>query len=305
MANNQEWVSVYIYHNISFEKVIIELIKPLVFELETNNKITNSFFIRYFDDGPHIRLRLYTNKNDFIKNYISKYIADFFSSNNTPNTDYSIKFNNYIQEIQRYGGDNCIKISENHFEASSKCILDSISDNYTNWDYSLAISHAIQMHLIFAKEAMNTLDESIYFFNSVFNNWLAHAIKPNDNEKITHAEIEKTITFFKNSYNSQKETINYLTKTIWTENLENHWALDWSKKCNELQAEMILLFQQDKISIPKWFAYNEKSPINKQNQITWSIYDSYVHMTNNRLGINLRDESFIAFLILNGLKSIN
>ena len=36
----------------------------------------------------------------------------------------------------------------------------------------------------------------------------------------------------------------------------------------------------------------------KANQERWAIYDSYVHMTNNRLGILNRDEAYLAYIMV-------
>tara|TARA_B110000093_G_scaffold142272_1_gene153311 strand:- start:1325 stop:2239 length:915 start_codon:yes stop_codon:yes gene_type:complete len=304
MTEKTDWVSCYVFHNISFEKVLTELIKPLIEKLNKDQFIKQYFFIRYWENGPHIRLRLLLIDNKF-KNKIEKLIKFVIKRYfNLPENEakYSIKFNDYIQEIERFGGNTAITIAENHFQDSSNIVLNRIDNNYLEWDYSMAIVNAIQMHLIFAKQIINTRNEAELFFDFLYKNWIQHSVKLNKKNKITANELIKVNQFFKSSYEKQKKNINFITKKVWfDEQLEEVQLKDWSLYCKKLSRQ---IKESNKIILPKWIILEADSKLSKEKQTLWIIYDSYIHMTNNRLGIHLRDEAFIAYMILRGLKKL-
>ncbi|WP_422090368.1 thiopeptide-type bacteriocin biosynthesis protein [Tenacibaculum ovolyticum] len=302
MNKETNWISCYIFHNSSFEKILIELIAPIINKLEEAKLIEHSFFIRYWENGPHIRLRvLPTKTNVKIKKLIKQLIDDYFTIAFNE-TKYSIEFNNYIQEIGRYGGTSTIKISENHFQSSSQTVLTCITNNYDNWDYSKAISIAIQMHIVLIKQIFNNLDEVILFFNTFYNNWIQCSIKLDQGNQITTEEIVKVNNLFNSSYKRQKESVDFIVKKLWfTEQYEDSWLSDWSIKSKITSKQII---ETKESFIIKEIVFNETLKVNKEKQILFTLYESYIHMTNNRLGIHLRDEPFIAFLIFNALESI-
>ncbi|MGB5931124.1 MAG: lantibiotic dehydratase C-terminal domain-containing protein, partial [Cyclobacteriaceae bacterium] len=46
-----------------------------------------------------------------------------------------------------------------------------------------------------------------------------------------------------------------------------------------------------------WYPHKKPDEYDQYTFDRWRIYDSYVHMTNNRLGIQNRDEAYLAYLI--------
>lgn len=115
-------------------------------------------------------------------------------------------------------------------------------------------------------------------------------------------KIIKINNYFSSSYEKQKKTINFITKKIWfDEKPEDSWLIEWSLKCEKTSSQ---LNKEKKSFFLKSMVFDENLKLSKNQQSLFAIYDSYIHMTNNRLGIHLRDESFIAFLILKGLESL-
>lgn len=285
MQTEANWISAYIFHDISFEKVLIELIKPFIEKLEKKDYVSTFFFIRYWEDGPHVRLRLLP-KNDHNKAHIIsllKTTAKLFFDECALVSSYRIEFKDYVQEIERYGGKVNIIEAEKIFEISSRTILDIIDDNYNNWDYSLAISHAIQIHLVLAKLLFkNDLNTMISFFQKVYSNWFYYSIKIDETEENVDNEVKKINQAFEESYSKQNTVINNMIKHLLQEKIEISISTKWF-----LESHLI--------------NNNHYGFKNCDDLTLLAIYDSLIHMTNNRLGIHLRDESFIAFLIFNGL----
>lgn len=130
-------------------------------------------------------------------------------------SSYRIEFKDYVQEIERYGGKVNIIEAEKIFEISSRTILDIIDDNYNNWDYSLAISHAIQIHLVLAKLLFkNDLNTMISFFQKVYSNWFYYSIKIDETEENVDNEVKKINQAFEESYSKQNTVINNMIKHL-------------------------------------------------------------------------------------------
>ena len=196
-----------------------------------------------------------------------------------------IEFQEYVREIERYGGDNNIETAERQFEASSRVVINLINEKYSKWDYSLAISYAIQMHVVLAKSLFKSDKNSmIDFFQKIYSNWFYYSVKLNENNKVLNDEIFKVKLFFENSYLKQKNKINILVKTLIYDDLNDDWLNKWFCECNMISD-----------------AFADRS---KNNDELYFVFDSLIHMTNNRIGIHLRDESFIAYLIFNSLKDL-
>jgi len=284
MQNQSKWVSVCIFHEISFEKVIIELIKPIIKDLESKEFLSSYFFIRYWENGSHLRLRVLP-KNDIDRDNIISTISvttESYFKKEKQELLYRIEFTEYFREIERYGGYQNIENAERQFKESSKVVINLINKNYSKWDYSLAISYAIQMHIVLAKSLFESDNNSmIYFFQKIYSNWFYYSVKLNENEKNLKDEISKVKLFFENSYLNQKVKINSLVSSLIYNDLSSNWFNKWFSDCKIISNDFI-----------------NKSDNNEQ---LYFVYESLIHMTNNRLGIHLRDESFIAYLIFNSL----
>jgi hypothetical protein len=57
--------------------------------------------------------------------------------------------------------------------------------------------------------------------------------------------------------------------------------------------------------MPRWFHYEPTIDISEEQQQLWPIFESYVHMTNNRLGILNRDESYLGYLMQQSLTALS
>ena len=52
------------------------------------------------------------------------------------------------------------------------------------------------------------------------------------------------------------------------------------------------------------YVYQFKPNNYPEKELLWSIFVDYIHMTNNRLGIFNRDESYLSFMMMRCLEEI-
>lgn len=56
--DHQEWVSIHIFYHGDLDALIVHLAEPLIDELRSLGLARDGFFLRYWDGGPHLRLRI-------------------------------------------------------------------------------------------------------------------------------------------------------------------------------------------------------------------------------------------------------
>lgn len=303
----EAWISCHIFHNLSFERVIVELVHPLVASLHHQKLICRSFFIRYWDGGPHLRLRIQLsgreNPED-ISAIIQNTATNYFQSLAEPKVTFRLEFPPYNRETDRYGGVQAMALSELQFADSSRVVVELLSKFRQHWDYKIALGLAMQMHILFAKATLHSTGKTIHFFNTFFQNWLSNSLKLEDHQSVSQEAVVNIIAHFDQSYTSQKDKINRLVQSSWENRQPGDWMRYWFQSCCRLHGAMQTIQASGALTPPAWFSPSVDSPVSLTNQAAWSIYESHIHMTNNRLGIYLRDEAFIAFLIVKGLLAL-
>ncbi len=330
------WLSAHIFFDEPWEPFLLNVVKPLTKTLLKKKLITQYFFIRYWENGPHIRLRLKGNTHvleNEVRPFLTDWVNDAFTKDNLqlyfhdaknqidPSETainnsiarpadwyplYSIQFIPYVPEIKRYGGQHAIGLAESFFQLSSDTVLKIIGQS-NDWRYEDALGAAIQMHLSFAFAFNFTPDELRYFFNLIFESWFNHLFLKDtlllkdefnrQSEPILHA--------FQDSFNKQKELLIPYHKQVWLalkndDDLENNWVKTWVKKLRVIDLKLNKLINDGHFICP--FTVNK--PINNKEKLML-IFESYIHMTNNRLGILNRDEAFLGYLIKNSMEQVD
>lgn len=118
-----EWIYLKIYAGPKFlEKILINDIKNFIEYLYNTKLIDKFFFIRYFDEDYHLRLRFkiilpFEQNNDIISE-----LSKIFQPYLTENIIWKISFDTYSREIERYGSKSIENI-ETLFSMESLSIL--------------------------------------------------------------------------------------------------------------------------------------------------------------------------------------
>ena len=83
------------------------------------------------------------------------------------------------------------------------------------------------------------------------------------------------------------------------EPFELQWLSSWIEEMRRVGLKLADI-QDSNLLVPPYTLYpfaHGSSDYSKKNINKWMVYDSYTHMTNNRLGILNRDEGYLAYLI--------
>lgn len=275
-----EWIAVYLFSDLGFESIITELVGKLVEDPAIASKMRLFFYIRYWEGGPHVRLRILPTAGKHKQKIIDVVEVEshrYFSVAKKSGS-YQIEFCEYKRETQRYGGAEMMNISEGFFKSSSQTVMKVLQKYSLQWSEQLALGIAIKMHAIFANTVVFDIGEIRSLFGTVVNNWILYAIKPDNIGNIPFDYSDNMMRIFKRSFEVQMDRFGRIFDSSLHVGNQTDWEEYWRMEC--------LLFRKQ---IDALMPAGEKELI--------QIYDSHIHMTNNRLGIRIRDEAFIAFVL--------
>lgn len=149
-----EWTSAHAFYHGDLDLLITRAVAPLVAEIDAAGLAAGWFFLRYWDGGPHLRLRILpagAGDRAAIEDLVTEHFADFFERRPAGWTmaqrDYaelaavlarreqvpdpsrvlypnnSLHFITYLREHGRYGFGPSVRAVERHFGESSRIAL--------------------------------------------------------------------------------------------------------------------------------------------------------------------------------------
>jgi thiopeptide-type bacteriocin biosynthesis protein len=312
------WLAGHIFAHSPWENLLTDVVKPFAEKMISEQKAETYFFIRYWENGPHIRFRFKGEQIDKIKDEWLEYFSNYLKDNpSRKDQDYevelrkkgdwfpldSVQFIEYEPEIERYGGEKALVVSEKQFKASADACLAIISES-DDWSYSRALGAAIQLHLGFAYALGMSLEELSDFCEVVFRGWFPRAFgyTPEMSKDEYTEKSEATLKLFAEQYEQQGEGLLAYHETVWEAFeadavFEQEWLNIWVSEMKSVREELEILQTNKEIDYPSYFKIDKNLSISAEKQQLWSLYESYVHMTNNRLGIFNQDEAYLGYLI--------
>lgn len=319
MSQQKGWLAAYLCYNEPWEEFLRKGVDPFIRQTIAEGKAEQYFFIRYWEKGPHIRLRFFGDLErmeqelkpeleQHFQHYLQQHPSDRFEPLESlpegfelyPNN--SIQFIDYEPETERYGGEKALMIAEKHFQDSSDAVLAIIQES-ADWNYDRAMGAAIQLHIGFAHATGMDINEAKAFFQHISAGWLPMAYGSYFHESPDNEERKaETLASFARIFEQQKNTLVPYHQMLWEAfeeevEFEQDWLNDWINNLKETKTALAALQTKEQISFPYRLSADNRPMIPPTNRQLWSIYSSYVHMTNNRLGIRNRDEGYLGYLI--------
>ena len=331
--NTTQWLSAHLYYSDPIEDFLSEAVTPFIRTAISTGIASQYFFIRYKERGPHIRLRLKAAPNsieDLLKPNLEEHFNSYFLLHPSKRTDprypegfpdqhkwlpnNSIQFVPYQAETKRYGGPSGLSISENHFQLSSEASLYYIQEKRKEWSYYEALGIGIKLHLSFAHSLGMNSHETLAFFKFLFYNWLPTSARAIEFSRAKGHELEKeeaTINAFSKAWEDQKNVLKPFHQALWEAlclrgEFEDPMLNQWIDGTRKLKATLMNALSEDLLKLPSYKESSDRSSATYfKNRKFWPLFSSYIHMTNNRLGIFNHDEGFLAYLMMKGIGELS
>lgn len=299
----KNWLSSYVYfkgdiYEPECDKIILEIIEPLILYGKEKKWFDKYFFIRYSERGTHVRLRFFgdtgTLNNNF-KQYIENYIHNFADNEllsfplpapDQPEHNSSLLWTDYEPEIERYGGEEAIKIAEEFFYYSSETAIELIKQMDLN-DRSARLGKGLLTTLILIYVFLPDRLKASTFFNQYSGGYLS-ALGTTEDLKSMWVDA------FNSGFDKQSVKLIEFINMIWG-------ALESSDELSETldiyKNNMMIIKEKIKTLFDVGSLNKNGYKIEDWYGCVRMIVSSYVHMMNNRLGVSIKEEAYISHLI--------
>lgn len=302
------WISAHIYFDGNIygdecDLVITTLLPSFVNKYQSEKHFEKYFFIRYSDPNPHVRVRLLGDKEyleNTLKTAFEKHVIGSFPSlmseiskikgKQADESNFSIKWIKYEPEIERYGGEYAINVAEELFYYSSKTANELLKTMGTN-NNSSRLGIGLALMIILIHQLLGDKEKALTLIKRYSDGYLKMVAKE-ENYK------NHWIQSFNDGFNKQSSNLIKIVNILW-EGMENHEELpdslnEYHNSLLIIKEKLFNLFTDRKIKILD----NEISNLDTG---MFQLVPSYIHMMNNRLGVPIKDESYLAHLIARGL----
>lgn len=331
MSPAAKYVSAHIFYNSAdLTPLLLQCVAPLLVDLRQNRAISRAFFIRYWLGGPHIRLRLLPASgvaSADISKAIEPIIRQFFTRSPSPTdvdrktygpmmrqwfeAEYgrdaylaqygdsreipiypnnSLHYIDYEPEYAVYGGPEGVSLAEAHFDCSSSTVLD-VLQIAQGWSRAAMLSKAMEVMLHFVTAFYSTPDESARFLRHYVARWSTGTFFPARD----HWEPG-----FERAYGQQSAALReHVDRVLSTEgsaeSQQTYLFNNWQRHARELQREISALYLSNRLHF---------SHPASQAAATNNLLAAYLHMTNNRLGLRISEEAYVAYLLARTLEDL-
>jgi thiopeptide-type bacteriocin biosynthesis protein len=283
MKNNVHWISLRLFHPEPHEGLLTDTIYP--FLGENREAFSNTFFIRYSEGGPHLRLYLLPAEEDKRAELEQKAYHWFLEK--LPENAVELFLRG--EEVERFGGDVGMSISEEQFQFSSELVLALFAQNREQWNYDLALALSLQMQLTLALGFGLQNDELSSFFTTTADYWLPFAF-PEEQRPLA-------LNVFEKAYTSQKE--NFIELCADVRRTDSPWSA-WQQGNALLSLKLKEAWEQDKLEVAGLSLLQKKEAPEWQD-VRNALLNEYIHLHNNRLGVLNHDEPYLAYLLARSL----
>ncbi|MFI9366021.1 lantibiotic dehydratase C-terminal domain-containing protein [Kitasatospora sp. NPDC053057] len=158
----REWVSLHAFSTADATPLLVRTVRPLITALRADGLVDESFYLRYWEGGPHLRLRLLPRtaaRADAVRERaraaLSRHLDAFPSGGRMPTADYAawaerlaaaegladhdrmVRDRDVVEEIRYrpeyavFGGSEAVRAVERHFTLSSDLALDLLAAGAT------------------------------------------------------------------------------------------------------------------------------------------------------------------------------
>ncbi|MFE5581729.1 lantibiotic dehydratase C-terminal domain-containing protein [Kitasatospora sp. NPDC056531] len=314
--SDRTWVSAHLFYHADQDAVIIGVVRPAVERLRRAGQADGFFFLRYWEGGPHVRLRVLTRPEHVqqVRSVIEETAAEFYrtSPSQSPisaqdyaesapglaelermtshdpvlHPDNSVAFIDYVPETGVFGTGRALAAVENQLMAASALAVELIARGRTPGQRAMdAFAMLAANRTLFT----GILPELAYQARFMVESGGAAA------ELLGSAEFERHFDANKAQLRGSLETVWAATRGVALPeaSVVSNW-LSTVRELNDTLVELELLGRLD--AYPSFEAPADVlEHIN--HLVPQLIVERCAHLMCNRLGINLAQESHLRLLL--------
>jgi len=202
----------------------------------------------------------------------------------------SLHYIDYEPEYSVYGGPEGVSLAEAHFDCSSSTVLDVLHITQ-GWSRAAMLSKAMEVMLHFVAAFYSKPDEAACYLRHYVARWSTGKFFPARD----HWEPKFGRAYDQQSAALREHVYRLLSKEGSGDSQQTCLFINWQRHARELQREISALYLSNKLHF---------SHAVSQTAATDNLLAAYLHMTNNRLGLRISEEAYVAYLLSRTLEDL-
>ncbi|MFJ5927678.1 lantibiotic dehydratase C-terminal domain-containing protein [Kitasatospora sp. NPDC092948] len=331
-----DWLALHVFYAASPRPLLLQCVRPLVAELAEEGLLAGYFFINYWVEGPHLRLRLrpatpeaaeqvreraetavaeflrrrpalYQVEDSFFAELYNTMFELEFSSDERaelvgPDGKMKLRENNtfsreaYQPEYGKYGGPAGIELAEWHFQHSSDLVIEATRSMNLHLR-TVVLGLATQLMMTMTACFLPDEDDLLAFLDRYHAFW-------NRSFAGTNYTAQQG---YDRAYASMGDTLPARYRAIRTAIADR--ATDrlpavlrgWADHCLELRDRAAESARRGELVFRSWDGTRDLTVTDPAEALPMLLFP-YAHMTNNRLSVTVRDEAFLSYILARALR---
>ena len=305
MNNDHQWQALHIFivDPAQQNKFLLDVIYPEVNKFLTEGRVSQWFFMKYWEGGPHLRVRVKNisqedfsvlkqtfstrigthkdnsalSREDFYRH--NKFDGEAVDSNTLPWFEPgSVEEITYQPEFERYGGEFAMPISEQMFCASSEFAVDILKHSLESSNDKITLAFDLLLMGVSQLNPDKATPDNLHMFFTQYAKFYArfiHDIQSIDDNLQQFFENNKSLLISKAN--------NALNGNITSKFLEPGAVDAWLTALTGTHKTWLALISNDQLTTP-YFKQSANSPQMRDIALA-SLASSHLHMLNNRLSV--------------------
>lgn len=336
-ASPGAWQAMHIFYAANPQPLLVNCVGPLIAGLKDDGLLAGHFFINYWLEGPHVRLRLKPATEGatpevrrrageavdaFLRSRPALYEVDSGFLNEFYNTLFDIEFpegergdfmgedgrmrlrpNNsrsyepYEPEYGKYGGPAGVALAEWHFAHSSDLVIDALGTMNLHLR-TVLLGTSAQLMMVMAGCFLPDDDELADYLQRYYEFW--HRAFPGTGF-IGSTEYDRNYAEMAPRLGRRFDEIR---RALATDRLDRLPAFlrGWAAHCLQLRQKAAALAEAGELVFRSWDGTSDEQVTDPAVALPL-LLSPYMHMTNNRLHVTIRDEAYLSHILGRVLRS--
>jgi hypothetical protein len=331
---DERWLAVHVFYAGNARPLLTDCVKPLFERLTAEGMICGYFFLHYWLEGPHIRVRfkptegnrdavvaaaeeaiqgflqhrpsLHEVKSDvYVGLYNTLFELEFDAVGRAEYLDdgrmrlrknNSMSWEQYRPEYDKYGGPEGVELAERHFAQSSDLVLGALVELNVHLR-TVQLGLSVQLMMVTAAAFLDRDDQLEEFFAGYRDFW-HDSLRATGPVPVRNVDDGHEAT--DNSLVQRFRVIRSAVRSGQGDRLPGALGR-WVGHCTELRCRI------DELSAAGRLVFTDRegegrSAVTDPGEARLRLLSPCLHMTNNRLRISITDEAHLAHTLVRALR---